>query len=186
MTKEKAKKRIISLKIAKKIILLLILVIIFDFFFFPAPVLANEYHQNKANINQIKATSAKNIKTEKNNLNQPKFFNTLPQNNKWQTVKTGYYTLTAYSSEKNQCDNTPCITANGFNLCQHNKEDSVAANFLPFGTKIRIPDLFGDRVFVVRDRMNARYQNRIDIWMSSTAKAKKFGIKIAHIEILEP
>jgi len=53
--------------------------------------------------------------------------------------------ITAYSSTVDQCDDTPCITANGFNLCAHNQEDVIAANFLPFGTKVRIPELFGDR-----------------------------------------
>ena len=58
MNEKCEKKRIISLKIAKKIVLSLILVIIFDFFFFPAPVLASEYHENKANISQIKVKIA--------------------------------------------------------------------------------------------------------------------------------
>lgn len=185
MNEKCEKKRIISLKIAKKIVLLLILVIIFDFFFFPAPALASEYYENKANISQIKVKNSIDRENIEIN-NQAGFINTLPQNNNWQAIKVGYYTLTAYSSEYSQCDDSPCITANGFDLCQHGQEDSVAANFLPFGTKIRIPDLFGDKVFIVRDRMNTRYQNRIDIWMTSTIKAKKFGIKIARVEILEP
>src|SRR3989339_658118 len=55
--------------------------------------------------------------------------------------------ITAYSSTVDQCDSTPCITANGYNLCENNKENVIATNFLPFGTKIRIPKQFGDRVF---------------------------------------
>jgi 3D (Asp-Asp-Asp) domain-containing protein len=94
--------------------------------------------------------------------------------------------MTAYNSEAAQCDSSPCITANGFNLCEHGIEDSVAANFLKFGTKIRIPELFGDKVFIVRDRMNSRYQNRVDIWMKEKQDALNFGIKYAKIEILEP
>lgn len=98
---------------------------------------------------------------------------------------TKYTTITAYNSIPAQTDSTPCITANGFNLCTHNKEDSVAANFLRFGTKIRIPEIFGDRVFVVRDRMNARYSNRVDVWMINKEDALKLGKRLAKIEILE-
>ena len=64
--------------------------------------------------------------------------------------------VTAYSSTVDQTDSTPCITANGFDLCAHDQEDVIAANFLPFGTKVRMPELFGDQIFTVQDRMNAR------------------------------
>lgn len=93
--------------------------------------------------------------------------------------------LTAYNSEVGQTDGDPCTTANGFNLCKNGVEDSVAANFLPFGTKIMIPDLFGDKVFVVRDRMNRRFSNRVDVWMLERSDALKFGVRHAEIVILE-
>lgn len=96
----------------------------------------------------------------------------------------GVRTLTAYNSEPGQTDDTPCITANGFNVCEHGIEDTVAANFLPFGTKIRIPELFGDRVFIVRDRMNKRYQSRIDVWMLEKSDAKQFGVRRAQVELV--
>ncbi len=95
------------------------------------------------------------------------------------------YTMTAYNSEVAQCDASPCITANGFNVCEHGIEDTVAANFLKFGTEIRIPELFGDRVFTVRDRMNARYTNRVDVWLLHKDNAIDFGVKYPLIEILE-
>jgi len=103
----------------------------------------------------------------------------------WQVQWTGYYTISAYNSEVGQTDSTPCITANGFNLCQHGIEDSVAANFLRFGTHIRIPELFGSRIFVVRDRMNARYPYRVDVWLKNKQMAKKFGVRVGKVEILE-
>lgn len=109
----------------------------------------------------------------------------LPKNKKIKVKKVKIVKLTSYTSEVKQCDKSPCITANGYNLCKNAKEDSVAANFLPFGTKIRIPDYFGDRIFIVRDRMNKRFQDRIDIWMISKQKALKFGVKQAKVEILE-
>ena len=101
------------------------------------------------------------------------------------TIKTMYVYATAYNSLENQTDSSPCVTANGYNLCESDIEDTIAANFLPFGTKIRIPDYFGDRVFVVRDRMNVRYENRIDVWMKEYIDARKFGKRYLKIEILE-
>lgn len=186
MNEEKiVKKRLISLKLVKKIIFCLVFVLVFDFILFPMPALADEIIAI-SEIDEIIA-QAEDIKLKE--AQEPVLTNkanSLPKTNNWQTIRTSYRTLSAYNSEEAQCDSTPCITANGFNLCEHGIEDSVAANFLRFGTKIRIPDLFGERIFVVRDRMNKRYTDRIDIWMLEKPDAKKFGIKIAKIEILEP
>lgn len=95
------------------------------------------------------------------------------------------HAFTAYNSEVAQTNDQPCITANGFNVCNHGIEDTVAANFLPFGTMIRIPELFGDRIFIVRDRMNRRYPDRVDIWMLHKSDAIQFGIRHSYIEIIE-
>lgn len=92
--------------------------------------------------------------------------------------------ITAYSSTRDQTDSSPCITASGFNVCKHNTENVIAANFLPFGTRVKIPELFGDQEFVVEDRMNTRHAHRVDIWMTSRTRAKQFGVKSAHIMVL--
>ncbi len=91
--------------------------------------------------------------------------------------------ITAYTSDVAQTDSTPCIAARGFDLCEHNEEDVIAANFLRMGTKVRIPELYGDRVFTVVDRMNARYSYHVDIWMKEYDDAKNFGLKFATIEV---
>ncbi len=88
--------------------------------------------------------------------------------------------VTAFSSTKSQTDNTPFIAASGKRVY----DGMVAANFLPFGTKIKMPELFGDKIFTVDDRMNKRYQNRVDIWFSSTGSALKFGVKNTVIEVV--
>ncbi len=100
-------------------------------------------------------------------------------------LRTSTHVITAYNSEVGQTDNSPCVTANGFNVCEHGAEDTIAANFLKFGTKVQIPELFGDRVFVVRDRMNKKHNNRVDIWMNGRQEAVKFGVKIAKIQVIE-
>ncbi len=99
-------------------------------------------------------------------------------------ISGGIVVATAYSSTVDQTDNSPCITANGFNVCEHNVEDVIAANFLPMGTRVRFPELYGDRIFTVRDRMNKRFSDRVDFWKKSRADAKRFGVKRVRIEIV--
>ncbi|NQV88901.1 MAG: 3D domain-containing protein [Parcubacteria group bacterium] len=91
--------------------------------------------------------------------------------------------MTAYTSEVWQTDDTPCITASGLDLCERGVENVVAANFLPLGTRVRIPELFGDRVFYVEDRMNKRYQYKMDVWMLELEDAREFGVKYATVEV---
>ncbi len=88
--------------------------------------------------------------------------------------------VTAYSSSEDETDSTPFITASGTRV----RDGVVASNFFGFGTKVRIPRLFGDKVFVIEDRMHERYQDRIDIWMPSKWHALRFGKQIAEVEIV--
>lgn len=97
-------------------------------------------------------------------------------------VRTIWVVATAYSSDRYQTDNSPCIPANGYDLCRHYEQfgygNTIAANFLPLETQVRLPDLFANQIFVVRDRMNERYgPGRIDIWMPSRDQAQAFGVK---------
>ena len=99
-----------------------------------------------------------------------------------EVVKTIKMVITAYSSTPDQTDNTPFITASG----DHVEDGIVANNMLPFGTKVRIPEIYGDKIFTVEDRMHqrkGRYQ--IDIWFPEHSQAKEFGAKLADIEVLE-
>jgi len=38
-------------------------------------------------------------------------------------------------------------------------------------------------VFYVQDRMNARYDRHLDIWMKDYQDAKQFGLKMTTIEV---
>ena len=87
---------------------------------------------------------------------------------------------TAYSSTVGQCDSSPFVTASGARV----HFGTVAANFLPFGTKIKIPDYFGDQIFVVEDRMSNRYWHKVDIWMPTYKEAIQFGRRNIRIVIL--
>lgn len=99
----------------------------------------------------------------------------------YQVVKEIPIIATAYSSTPNQTDSTPFITASGSRV----RDGIVAANFLPFGTKVRLPEVFGDRIFIVEDRMHPRKEWMVDIWFASTADAVNFGAKRTTIEVLE-
>lgn len=90
-----------------------------------------------------------------------------------------YVVVTAYSSTPDQTDDTPFTTANGTRV----RDGIIAANFLKFGTKVKFPDHFGDKIFEVTDRMNKRYTNRADIWMETREEALKFGIRTLKMEI---
>lgn len=89
--------------------------------------------------------------------------------------------ITGYSASIDETDDTPLITASGAWV----GDGVVAANFLPFGTKIRIPELFGNKIFTVQDRMHARYSDLVDIWFESKDLAKSFGKRKAAIQVLD-
>jgi 3D (Asp-Asp-Asp) domain-containing protein len=100
-----------------------------------------------------------------------------------EVIKT---TLTAYSSDPAQTDETPCISASGYDICENPENKNViAANFLKLGTKVTIPDLFGDKVFTVEDRMHSRFSDRVDILFPDKASAKNFGKRTATIVVYE-
>ena len=91
-----------------------------------------------------------------------------------------YMRVTAYTSEVDETDSTPFITANGTYV----HDGIIATNVLPFGTKVEIPALFGDKVFTVEDRMNVRMKNGVDVWMSDKGQALRFGSNYADIVVL--
>ncbi len=166
-----AKKTIKRWKKVDKILLILLLVFAFEFVL-PHIALANSLQDVQVYDSLY------------NEFNEPEQVKFLPQAENIEYKKVIYVTVTAYSSTEDQTDNTPCITANGYDVCFNNNEDVIAANFLPFGTKVRMPYEFGeDRYFYVQDRMNERYSYRVDIWMKSREEAKAFGVKRLRVEI---
>ncbi|MFH1643495.1 MAG: hypothetical protein ABH967_02610 [Patescibacteria group bacterium] len=89
--------------------------------------------------------------------------------------------VTAYSSTVMETDSTPFITASGKMVA----DGIVANNLLKFGTKVKIPELYGNKIFVVQDRMNSKKSDyHVDIWFPSRQEALDFGAKITYMEIL--
>lgn len=188
------REEIVPLSRKQNIVLATIIACVFQFALFYAPTLADEAIKdaNAASNDEIIVINDSIIKSETMDLeaanlktatSTPVATSTPEKVEK--VVKTSTHTITAYNSEAAQTDSSPCITANGFNVCKHGIEDTVAANFLPMGTKIKIPDLFGDRIFIVRDRMNKKHPNRVDVWMKERPAAIKFGVKVAKIQVVE-
>ncbi|MCC6934517.1 MAG: 3D domain-containing protein [Candidatus Yanofskybacteria bacterium] len=95
--------------------------------------------------------------------------------------KTYLVEVSAYNSEAAQTDDSPFITAKG----THVRDGIVATNMFPFGTVIKIPSLFGDKIFVVEDRMNTRYQKNVDVWFADKAAALKLGRRLVQIEVIQ-
>lgn len=192
---------IVPLSRKQNIVLLIIITCIFQFVLFYAPALADqavkEAQAQETGLNSpyIDDVSSPEVMTnpavtkEMIVFDQSDAPSTAPKaiatTTPVKVIRVDKHVITAYNSEVSQTDDDPCTTANGYNLCKNNKEDSIAANFLKFGTKVRIPDLFGDRVFVVRDRMAARHADRVDVWMKNHSDAMQFGVKVAKIEVLE-
>ena len=92
--------------------------------------------------------------------------------------------VSMYNAVPGQTDDTPCITANGDNICDPDKGLTAAMNGVPFGTKIQIPAL-GNAVYTVNDRMNRRYDSGyMDLHVETRAEALRFGRQNLEIVIL--
>jgi len=96
-------------------------------------------------------------------------------------VNKRWVTVTAYSSTPDQTDSTPFITASGTGV----RDGIVACNFLRFGTRVRFPDVYGDKVFVVEDRMALKNSHKIDVWFETCEDAKQFGVQKLKVEVLK-
>ncbi len=90
--------------------------------------------------------------------------------------------VTAYSSTEWETQGDPFITASGKRV----EDGIIANNLLPFGTEIKLPEIFGDKVFIVQDRMHSRkIDSHFDVWFPSHKEALNFGAQTSNIEIVK-
>ena len=90
--------------------------------------------------------------------------------------------VTAYSSSVWETQGDPFITASGKRV----EDGIIANNFLPFGTEIKLPEIFGDKIFTVQDRMHFRKSDHhFDVWFPSHKQALNFGAQTSEIEIVK-
>jgi len=94
-------------------------------------------------------------------------------------------TATAYNSLAYQTNSNPSITAFGDSLKPGMRYIAVSRDLLDSGlvhnTQVKIQGF--DSLFTVKDKMNRRWQKRIDIYMGTNVKkAKKWGKKKVKIK----
>ena len=89
--------------------------------------------------------------------------------------------VTAYSSTVDQCDSTPFLTASGARV----HDGTLAANFLRFGTKVKFPTIYGEKIFIVEDRMKPSVSRKVDLWFPARNEAIIFGVKKTEMLILD-
>jgi len=94
--------------------------------------------------------------------------------------------VTAYNvGDPRQTDDTPCISANGEDICEAliKGEKRCAANFVPLGTRLHVETV---GVCLVTDRTNRRYRDRVDIAMHKYEyqKAIQFGRQNLMVKVI--
>ena len=100
----------------------------------------------------------------------------------WKSIDV---TATAYNSVPSQTQGNPIIRAWGDSLKLEIPSIAVSRDLLALGithnTPVKIEGF--DSIFLVQDKMNKRWRNRIDIYMGKDIKkAKKWGRKKICIE----
>ena len=120
------------------------------------------------------------------NAGQLNFSLVLIKNQRYLVKSETIRVVTAYNAgDPNQTDDSPCISANGENLCKAlaRGQKRCAANFVPLGSHLYV-DKIG--VCLVTDRTNSRYHNRVDIAMQKNdyRKAIQFGRQKLHVKII--
>ncbi|WP_252729902.1 3D domain-containing protein [Zobellia uliginosa] len=93
--------------------------------------------------------------------------------------------VSAYNSVEWQTDDEPSVAAWGDTLKPGMKTVAVSQDLLQLGleqgTQLKIKGLKG--IYIVKDRMNSRWKNKIDIYMGNDIeKAREWGMKEIKIE----
>ena len=47
-------------------------------------------------------------------------------------------------------------------------------------------EIFGNKIFMVKDRMATKHADKVDIWFETKTLAKAFGKKKLLVEVLDP
>jgi len=105
-----------------------------------------------------------------------------PTHKEMEMLESREVIVTAYSSTEWETQGDPFITASGKRV----EDGIIANNLLPFGTEIKLPEIFGDKIFTVQDRMHFRkIDSHFDVWFPSHKQALNFGAQASSIEIVK-
>lgn len=103
-------------------------------------------------------------------LEKPQIVQKIPQ--------TMQIVVSYYTASRDETDDTPCITADGTNICPA-KVPVIANNCLSFGTKVRI----NGTLYEVHDRMAQRFGcEQFDILLTDKAEAIRRGRHTAELQ----
>lgn len=83
---------------------------------------------------------------------------------------------TAYTPTVEECGKADGITASGVKAVEGR---TVAADHLPFGTKIKIDG----HIYIVEDRFGGGYNDKVDIFMNDKKDAFHFGRQWKIVEV---
>lgn len=90
--------------------------------------------------------------------------------------------VTYYASEVAQTSGNPFITASGTRV----HWGTVASNCYAFGTRIKIPELYGDQIFIVEDRHSTRFGcGLVDVWTDYAPGHEVTTSHNATVEVIE-
>lgn len=92
--------------------------------------------------------------------------------------------VSAYTSRVEETDDTPCIGASGDDLCALYAQGTniCASNAFPLGTELTVEGL---GTCVVLDRMNSRYQHKVDWYMGYDLEAAlNWGVRSVEVATL--
>lgn len=120
--------------------------------------------QTEAELNKYKETYAELEELKKKNNTRP-------------TSRKILANVSAYTADSDECGKSDGVTASG-KVATAGR--TIAMDGVPFGTQVRI----NGNIYVVEDRFDGGYSNRIDIFMNTKAEAFNFGRQYIEVEIL--
>lgn len=88
--------------------------------------------------------------------------------------------VTAYYPAPSETDSDPCIAASGLNICSTSENICACPRKYPFGTKF----LIGNKIYSCQDRLSKKYDDRIDLLMSSKEEVLKWGKRKLEVTVL--
>lgn len=92
--------------------------------------------------------------------------------------------VSAYTSSVAETDDTPCIAADGSDICARYAagENICGSNAYPLGTILNVDKL---GTCTVADRMSSRFQNRVDWYMGTDReRALQFGVQRLNVNAM--
>ncbi len=89
--------------------------------------------------------------------------------------------VSAYTASIEECGKDDGIGAYNIEVWP----GTIACNFLPKGALVRIPEIFGDKIFIALDKMAVKNFNNVDVFVNEkTIATHQIGRKSCSIEIV--